>query len=99
MIRAIHRAYEPRENDPRHPAHLHIDLLPQAQGQGNGRRMIEALLAKLRALGVPGVHLGVGARNSGAIAFYERVGFTRLKEWTWGFTYGMQLAQTPETAR
>ncbi len=96
IIREIHRAHEPEANDPHYPAHLHIDLLPQAQGQGHGRRMIETLLARLRALGVPGVHLGVSARNSGAIAFYERVGFTRLKDWPWGFTYGMSLAQTRE---
>jgi GNAT superfamily N-acetyltransferase len=96
MIRGLHEAHAPHPNDSAYPAHLHIDLLPPAQGQGNGRRMIETLLAKLRALGVPGVHLGVGARNSGAISFYERVGFAQLKEWPWGYTYGMLLARTQE---
>ncbi|MGI6877258.1 N-acetyltransferase family protein [Microbacterium sp. gxy059] len=61
-----------------HPAHLHIDLMPAAQGQGVGRRLIEALLAELGARGVPGVHLGADPANAGALAFYERLGFDRL---------------------
>ncbi|WP_295819082.1 N-acetyltransferase [uncultured Microbacterium sp.] len=60
------------------PAHLHIDLLPEVQGQGWGRRLIEALRDRLRAAGVPGVHLVAAGTNAGAIAFYERLGFTRL---------------------
>ncbi|MEO2134009.1 GNAT family N-acetyltransferase [Microbacterium sp.] len=61
-----------------YPAHLHIDLLPELQGEGWGRRLIEALRDRLRAAGVPGVHLVAAGTNAGAIAFYERLGFTRL---------------------
>jgi ribosomal protein S18 acetylase RimI-like enzyme len=61
-----------------YPSHLHIDLLPRAQGRGYGRRMIEALLAKLRELGSPGVHLGLSARNTRAYGFYDAVGFREL---------------------
>jgi ribosomal protein S18 acetylase RimI-like enzyme len=60
------------------PAHLHIDLLPELQGQGVGRRLIRALLAELAERGVPGVHLGVSPRNTGAKAFYSRLGFRPL---------------------
>ena len=60
------------------PSHLHIDLLPRAQGQGNGRRMIGTLLTKLRGLGSPGVHLGVHADNARARRFYARLGFSEL---------------------
>jgi GNAT superfamily N-acetyltransferase len=60
-----------------HPAHLHIDLLPEAQGQGLGRALIEWLLARLADHAAPGVHLGVDPRNPSAMAFYERLGFTR----------------------
>ena len=59
------------------PAHLHIDLLPEAQGRGSGRTLMRALGEELVALGVPGVQLGVGDSNTGAVAFYERLGFTR----------------------
>src|SRR5256885_295565 len=37
----------------KYPSHLHIDLLPRAQGQGHGRRMIEELLVKLAQRGSP----------------------------------------------
>ncbi|RUR01455.1 GNAT family N-acetyltransferase [Labedella endophytica] len=62
----------------RYPAHLHIDLLEEARGGGVGRRLVEAALVTLRRRGVPGVHLVVGASNTGAVAFYERTGFTAL---------------------
>lgn len=62
----------------RYPSHLHIDLLSRVQGQGYGRLMIETLLERLRALGSPGVHLGMWARNARAYAFYTRLGFTEL---------------------
>jgi GNAT superfamily N-acetyltransferase len=60
------------------PAHLHIDLLPDWQGKGHGRGLMGALLAGLRAAGVPAVHLGMAAGNKGAAAFYARLGFTRI---------------------
>jgi ribosomal protein S18 acetylase RimI-like enzyme len=61
-----------------YPAHLHIDLLPEAQGRGWGRALIDHLVAHLRARGVPGVHLGVDPANTGAVAFYGRLGFDPL---------------------
>ncbi|WP_293912953.1 GNAT family N-acetyltransferase [Deinococcus sp.] len=64
---------------PRYPAHLHIDLLPEAQGQGLGRALMETLWAALRSVGVPGVHLGVGTLNPSALAFYRHLGFIELE--------------------
>lgn len=61
-----------------YPAHLHIDLLPELQGQGMGRQLIRVLLAALREQGVPGVHLGVSPSNTNARAFYQRLGFRPL---------------------
>jgi ribosomal protein S18 acetylase RimI-like enzyme len=61
-----------------YPAHLHIDLLPETQGQGLGRRLIETLEEALRDAGVPGLHLVASSDNAGAIAFYPRVGFEPL---------------------
>ncbi|AWN22324.1 GNAT family N-acetyltransferase [Deinococcus irradiatisoli] len=73
-----------------YPAHLHIDLLPAAQGRGQGRALMEALWGALRSAGVPGVHLGVGAANPRANAFYRHLGFTELEKvegrfWTLGY--------------
>jgi GNAT superfamily N-acetyltransferase len=63
-----------------YPAHLHIDLLPVLQGKGVGRAMMSRLLENLRAGGVPGVHLGVDARNLRAVGFYEHLGFEHLDD-------------------
>jgi ribosomal protein S18 acetylase RimI-like enzyme len=62
-------------HDPAYPAHLHIDLLPEARGVGAGRRLVELWLDRLRALGVPGCHLETFAENTGALAFFRSVGF------------------------
>ena len=64
-------------SDPRFPAHLHIDLLPEGRGRGLGRRLMEAWLARLRSLGSPGVHLGTFAENHAGIRFFEACGFVR----------------------
>ncbi|PWC04908.1 GNAT family N-acetyltransferase [Agromyces badenianii] len=61
-----------------YPAHLHIDLLPELQGQGFGRRLIGTMRAALAARGVPAVHLGIDASNAGARVFYDRLGFHEL---------------------
>ncbi len=61
-----------------YPSHLHIDLLPRAQGRGYGRRMIERNIETLRRRGSPGAHLGVSMINTPAIGFYERLGFKEL---------------------
>jgi GNAT superfamily N-acetyltransferase len=70
----------PDEVVARYPAHLHIDLLPVLQRRGVGREMMGRLLDELRARGVPGVHLGVDARNQRAVGFYEHLGFTHLDD-------------------
>jgi ribosomal protein S18 acetylase RimI-like enzyme len=61
-----------------YPSHLHIDLLPRAQGRGYGRRMLERIMDELRERQSPGAHLGVSPRNARAIGFYERLGFREL---------------------
>jgi len=62
-----------------YPAHLHIDLLPGYQGHGLGRRLMDAFLAELRARGVGSVHLGMDPANTGARAFYDRLGFAPIE--------------------
>ncbi|MEU0586630.1 GNAT family N-acetyltransferase [Streptomyces sp. NPDC006132] len=58
-----------------YPAHLHIDLLPEWQGRGCGRRLMRTFLAALQDKGVPAVHLAMVTANTGARAFYDRMGF------------------------
>ena len=63
-----------------YPSHLHIDLLSRAQGQGNGKRIMDVLLTALRYEGSPGVHLGMYIRNTRAFHFYTRLGFHSVEE-------------------
>jgi len=61
-----------------YPAHLHIDLLPAAQGIGAGRRLMAALETELVRVGAGGVHLGTSPRNVRSQGFYEHLGYRRL---------------------
>jgi len=73
------------------PAHMHIDLLPDLQGKGCGRSLLETLFAALSARGSPGIHLGVSGTNTGAIGFYKKTGFTVLEEEEWGLVMGRSI--------
>ncbi len=61
-----------------YPSHLHIDLLPRAQGRGFGRRMMEEVMRRLVERRSPGAHLGVSMLNTPAFGFYQRLGFQEL---------------------
>ncbi|GAA0226747.1 GNAT family N-acetyltransferase [Cryptosporangium japonicum] len=61
-----------------YPAHLHIDLLPSAQGQGFGRKLIHRFFATLASRGIGAVHLGMVPANVKARAFYDRLGFHEI---------------------
>lgn len=62
-----------------YPSHLHIDLLPRAQGSGNGRALMETFLAALKDEGSLGVHLGTSPKNVRSEKFYLKMGFHELK--------------------
>lgn len=91
LLRLIHEGYSLHPDLAVYPAHLHIDLLPAAQGRGWGRRMIEAFLAELRSRGIAGVHLGVAECNERAKTFYARVGFGLVGCYPGWRAYGMML--------
>jgi ribosomal protein S18 acetylase RimI-like enzyme len=73
------------------PSHLHIDLLPVAQGRGDGRRLVSRLLGSLRADGSRGVHLVVSPRNVRAIGFYRALGFEELVNDDRHLVFGLRL--------
>ena len=78
LIERIHRRYRTDERlASRYPSHLHIDLLPAAQGLGHGRALMDSLFERFAAAGSRGVHLGVDTRNDAAIRFYEHLGLRR----------------------
>jgi ribosomal protein S18 acetylase RimI-like enzyme len=86
-----------------YPSHLHIDLLPRAQGRGYGRRMLEQLMDTLARGGSPGAHLGVSPRNRRASDFYQRLGFRELvrvgTEQDGCIYMGITFDSEPETSR
>ncbi|MEX2541989.1 MAG: GNAT family N-acetyltransferase [Trueperaceae bacterium] len=55
---------------------LHVDLLPRAQGRGQGRALLEVLLASLLEMRSPGVHLEMDPANRRAEGFYRHLGFS-----------------------
>lgn len=61
-----------------YPSHLHIDLLPEAQGRGHGRTLIGTLRSQLAKAGVAGVTASLDPANTAARGFYERLGFAEL---------------------
>lgn len=91
IIRLIHAGYNLKKDLTDYPAHLHINLLPYAQGKGFGRRLIKSFVDRLREQNVSAVHLGVGRANENAINFYEHVGFHRLFEYEASFVCGMRI--------
>jgi GNAT superfamily N-acetyltransferase len=70
---------------PAYPAHLHINLAPQARNRGVGRRLLCAFEGDVRAAGLPGLHLVTG-RDSKNRSFYARNGYVPLVEMAWGGT-------------
>ena len=74
-----------------YPAHMHIDILPELQHTGCGRRLVEAFLDALRKKNVPGIHLGVSSDNLNAQGFYKKLGFSVLEGDKYGMVLGMKL--------
>ncbi|THV08406.1 acyl-CoA N-acyltransferase [Dendrothele bispora CBS 962.96] len=62
-------------------AHLHIDILPEYQKQGWGRKLIATAIEYLKGEQVEGngVWLGLDPRNTGAREFYKRLGFKDIE--------------------
>lgn len=76
-----------------YPAHLHIDIEEAYTGGGNGRALMETLLAYLRTTDVPGIAFGVAPGNERAIKFYERMGFEHLSAYEDdGPVFGMRFS-------
>jgi GNAT superfamily N-acetyltransferase len=93
VIRLIHRPpVAPPEIVADYPSHLHVDLLERVRGTGTGRRLMERQLASLRDAGSPACHLGAGAGNANAIAFYEHLGWSVLRREPGVVFMGLRLA-------
>lgn len=74
-----------------YPAHLHIDLLPELQGKGLGRKLTEIFFRKCREKGASALHLGVSKQNPGAYTFYLKMGMFVISESEEAYTMGIHL--------
>lgn len=79
----------------RFPSELHIDLVARLQGRGLGRRLMETMVASLRAGGSRGLHMFVSQGNHRAAGFYRHLGFSQFPA-TDVDIFTMDLASRPE---
>ena len=93
IIRLIHEGHKVKPDLDSYPAHLHINLLPGAQGKGQGRKLMQRFIDKLIEKKVSALRLEVGKANPGAIQFYQRVGFHEIKEYEKSIAFGMKLVK------
>lgn len=91
MVRIIYRGYQAPALSAEYPAHLHIDILPDGQNKGYGRRMIKIFCDRLRDYSVSALHLGVSQANGRAVGFYRHLGFHVIQESKTSTVFGLRL--------
>lgn len=64
-----------------HPATWHFNLLPEARGAGVGSRLFALFLARMKALGVPGIHSQPLSVNAAVGRILAKNGFRLLASW------------------
>lgn len=87
-LRAIASQEKYKEN---YPAHLHIDILPEYQHMGLGKKLMDTLCDNLRKNKVEGVMFTVWHKNFNAIKFYEKYGFELIETKETTLVYGLKL--------
>jgi ribosomal protein S18 acetylase RimI-like enzyme len=65
--------------DPRWPAHLHINVKKEFRHQNAGSKLIKAYFEYLKSKNITGCFLETLYENKNAIAFFEKMGFTKHK--------------------
>ncbi|MBV8624943.1 MAG: N-acetyltransferase [Herbaspirillum sp.] len=68
------RAFDGYRHTVEHSVYVHKDH----RGQGLGVALMEALIARARALGKHVMVAGIDASNTGSIALHEKLGFTQV---------------------
>lgn len=61
------------------PAHMHINLLPEVQRHGWGRKLIGRAVDHLRGQQIGALWVGMDERNVAARIFYEKLGFRGIE--------------------
>ena len=74
-----------------YPAHLHIDIMEQYTGGGNGTKLMKTLIDHLRENHVRGLVIGADKNNTRAVSFYKKMGFDAIEENEGGVVLAMKL--------
>ncbi len=82
------------KNKEEYPAHFHIDILPEYQRMGYGKKLLDALCDNLRKKNVRGLMLTVWHKNYNAIKFYEKYGFNIIERKDTVIVYGLTLTES-----
>ena len=93
-IASFFEAVSPAAFSVKYPAHLHIDILPEYQGQKVGTALMSALKEKLVSDNIKGVMLCVGKGNVRAIEFYKKNGFKVIFRLFGAVFMGLNLPQS-----
>ncbi|WP_081858534.1 GNAT family N-acetyltransferase [Pseudorhizobium pelagicum] len=93
-----HPTKTPRSVIGPYPSHLHISLLPRAQGAGLGTRLFNEWRKLIPGSGAKGIHVVVNSGNQRAREFWTKRGFANLalKDVPQGRTVWMGLATANE---
>lgn len=83
----------PAELVAEYPAHIHMNLRSRLRGQGVGLALLQHWVEQARNAGVPGIHLGASATNTGGMAFWQKGGFVPLERNERSVWFGMKLDQ------
>lgn len=65
-------------------------IVEGSKGQGLGHKFYEHILAQAKHEKISKIHLGVYDQNAGAIRFYERLGFKKVSDRSFKFTWNGQ---------
>jgi GNAT superfamily N-acetyltransferase len=63
----------------RYPAHLHVNVAAEWQGQGIGRALVARAIAACQSSGAKGIHV-VTAADAPNLGFYEKCGLARVAQ-------------------
>ena len=69
-----------------------MDLLPAFQRKGIGTALFALFHERVKSHRVKGVHIGVVNGNPGAMAFYQKQGYEKIRSEDWGTHFGRKGA-------
>ncbi len=85
---ALRYGLPPTITEEEYPAHIHVNVLPLAQGRGVGKALAHCFLTHAAEAGCPGVYAKVRGDNQRARRFFAQLGFRPLLRYAWVFPEG-----------